>query len=171
MSLQRTIRSTPRSNAAIKELLQTVLVAELLDPSPDLWLVSGWISDLDILDNREGRLELLLGYEKGRSISLAEVLAEAMRRGSHVHIAVGSSPHNEEFARRLSRAAGPLTYDYHVGADLHEKTLCGKDWVITGSMNFTWNGVHRNEESTVFRVDSVEAAKTRLDFDGRWTAQ
>jgi phosphatidylserine/phosphatidylglycerophosphate/cardiolipin synthase-like enzyme len=61
--------------------------------------------------------------------------------------------------------------DVHYSADVHEKTLCGSNWVVSGSMNFTWRGFEVNEESIVYAVDPELAAQSRLDFEHRWSAR
>jgi hypothetical protein len=43
---------TPRQRQALADVLTSFLLAELLTPSQPLWLISAWISDVEILDNR-----------------------------------------------------------------------------------------------------------------------
>ena len=49
---RRIFRSSYTSNAEIRELLELLFTAELLLPSRCLWIISPWLSDLDLLDNR-----------------------------------------------------------------------------------------------------------------------
>ena len=49
--LQRTVRTRPRNGLAIADVLAGVFASELCSPSPELWLVSGWVSDVMVLDN------------------------------------------------------------------------------------------------------------------------
>jgi len=46
--------------------------------------------------------------------------------------------------------------------------LVGWTWLMKGSMNFTWNGVQRNEESIEFQLDVTTAATQRLELQTRW---
>jgi hypothetical protein len=46
--------------------------------------------------------------------------------------------------------------------------MIGWDWVMTGSMNFTWNGTQVNEESIEFQFDRTVAARHRLELRTRW---
>ena len=46
--------------------------------------------------------------------------------------------------------------------------MVGTDWVMKGSMNFTWNGVQQNEESIDFVFDKHNAAQQRLELRTRW---
>ena len=52
--VRRIFRSSSTSNAEIRELLESLFAAELLSPSRCLWLVSPWLTDLELLDNRAG---------------------------------------------------------------------------------------------------------------------
>lgn len=48
---RNTFTTQATSRAEIREMLEGIFVAELLVPSDSLWLVSPWITDIDILDN------------------------------------------------------------------------------------------------------------------------
>jgi phosphatidylserine/phosphatidylglycerophosphate/cardiolipin synthase-like enzyme len=166
-TFRRTVRTNPRLGLKVNELISAALVSELLEPSRDLWLVSPWISDIAVLDNRDQHLDPVLGDLYVREVYLSEVLAMLARGGSTLHVAVRPDEHNTAFLERLERNLGePL--DLHRGDDLHEKTLCGDEWVITGSMNFTWNGLAVNDEAVTYTVDRKLAAQTRLDLEHRW---
>ena len=168
MTLERVIRTRPRTGLAIGDTLTQVLVAELLAPSRELWLVSGWVSDITVLDNSTGRYNALSSETLPHSLSLSDVLASLVKAGTELHVALRNDRHNLDFLNRLDRAVGESSYGRYESADLHEKTLCGWSWVMTGSMNFTWNGTERNEESITYRYDVAWAAKHRLELQQRW---
>ena len=46
--------------------------------------------------------------------------------------------------------------------------MVGSEWLMKGSMNFTWNGLQQNEESIDFVVGSKAAGKERLELRTRW---
>ncbi len=167
---RRMIRSNPRAGVRINDVLSAALVSELLDPSPHLWLVSPWVSDIVVLDNRDERLLGVLDETYTREIHLSEVLARLVTAGSALHVAVRPDDHNEQFVDRLHRLVGGGSFDLHEGPDLHEKTLCGYNWLITGSMNFTWRGLEMNDEAVTYTVDPAAAAQARLDLEHRWSA-
>ena len=58
----------------------------------------------------------------------------------------------------------------HVVLDpgVHEKTVCGRNWILSGSMNFTVSGLGSNEESVTYKVDGRDVAQAQLDFAERW---
>ena len=41
----------PAQSRAVRDLFQCLLIAELFNPSPKLWLFFAWISDVEIIDN------------------------------------------------------------------------------------------------------------------------
>ena len=165
---QRTIRTRPRNGLAITDVMTSLMVAELMDPSEELWLVTGWVSDIPVVENEGGQFDGLGLNLSGGSLSLADVLVHLLSRGTTVHIAVRDDPHNRQFVERVQRRyAGPRLAVY-ISPDLHEKLMCGHAWLLKGSMNFTWNGVARNEESIDLVVDAVQAARQRLELHARW---
>lgn len=172
---RRSLRSSPRSGLSIHDVLATVLTAELLSPSSQLWLVSPWISDITVLDNRDQRLEPLLGEGWARELFLSEVLSLLVARQTRLSLAIRPEEHNERFLERLDGALQRFdrtlenSVNLYTGADLHEKTICGSDWLITGSMNFTWRGLEQNDEAVTYSVDQALAAQTRLDLEHRWS--
>jgi phosphatidylserine/phosphatidylglycerophosphate/cardiolipin synthase-like enzyme len=166
--LERILRTSPVTGIRMEPLLESALVSELLAPSPELWLVSPWISDVTVLDNSRGGYDGLLPDASARPYSLAEVLALLVRGGAQLTVVTRHDPHNGPFLRRLDRlaAGGRLLVVKH--DDLHEKTLSGQDWIITGSMNFTIRGMELNDEVVFYRVDAQAAAQARVDLAHRW---
>jgi len=152
----------------MEPLLESALVSELIAPSPELWLVSPWISDVTVLDNSRGGYDSLLPDASARPYSLAEVLALLVRGGTQLTVVTRHDPHNDALLRRLERLAAPGRLAVVKHDDLHEKTLCGRDWILTGSMNFTIRGMELNDEVVFYQVDAQAAAQARIDLAHRW---
>nr|MBA3431012.1 phosphatidylserine/phosphatidylglycerophosphate/cardiolipin synthase family protein [Actinomycetota bacterium] len=110
----------------------------------------------------------VLGRVARSSLLLTEVLAELSVRGTHLHVALRSEEHNIAFRNRLQDRVRADRLSLYQGADLHEKMLVGDDWVMKGSMNFTWNGVQKNEESIDFTFNKAAASFERLELRTRW---
>lgn len=163
--LQRTVRTRPRNGLAIADVLAGVFASELCSPSPELWLVSGWVSDVMVLDNSSRQFDGLIGHDAGSSLTLSDVLRILVLKGTDVHVALRDVDHNHDFIRRLGSEPRIHTY---LSADLHEKILVGWDWTLKGSMNFTWNGLQRNEESIDLQVGPTVASTQRLELRTRW---
>jgi phosphatidylserine/phosphatidylglycerophosphate/cardiolipin synthase-like enzyme len=166
--LERTLRTSPVTGISMGPILESVLVSELIVPSPELWLVSPWISDVTVLDNSRGGYDGLVPDASARPYALAEMLALLTRGGAQLSVVTRYDRHNDPFLRRLERlaAAGQLLVVRH--DDLHEKTFCGQDWILTGSMNFTIRGMELNDEVVSYRVDPQAAAQARVDLAHRW---
>ncbi|ADB29936.1 hypothetical protein Kfla_0823 [Kribbella flavida DSM 17836] len=168
MSRSRTVRTRPRNGLAITDVLTAALLSEFCAPSPELWLVTGWVTDMPVLDNAHRQYDAVLGDDARSSLTLTEVLGALTRRGSHVHVAVREVDHNRRFVERLRAAAEPTALSAYSSPDLHEKMLVGWTWLMKGSMNFTWSGLQRNEESIDFELDVTAAATQRLELQTRW---
>lgn len=169
----RTIRTS--ASAAREELadaLQGLFVAELLAPSQPLWMVTPWISDVPLIDNRTGRFSGLLPDLPQRWIRLSEVLLKHMTRGGTVVIACRPIPHNKSFSGRLERSCAEHglvpRLRVRLEEDLHEKGVLTKNLLLSGSMNLTFNGLRRLEESIVISADPNRVARTLLDYQDRW---
>ncbi len=53
---RRIATTTQQASRQIRDVLQSVLVCEFLAPPDRLWLVSAWIVDAPVIDNRSGEL-------------------------------------------------------------------------------------------------------------------
>jgi hypothetical protein len=166
--LERTLRTSPVTGIRVDSVLTAVLISELLDPSPDLWLVSAWISDVPAVDNSRGDYDSLIIDASARVYQLSEILGQLTRQGTHLIVVTRNVPENGSFLARLDWAVEDRRSHVIHGADAHEKTFCGKDWLLSGSMNFTVNGMAVNDEAVTYRLDRGAAAQARLDLKHRW---
>lgn len=168
-ALERTVRTGPRLRLSADTILADALLSEVVDPGPVVWVVSAWISNVEVLDNTQGAFDDLLGDEGIARYRLADILARIARAGSPVRIVTRPTPHNHLFVDQLRVAAGANSAISVVFDPVeHEKTVCGRDWMLSGSMNFTVSGIGVNEEYVRYVVDDAEIAQARLDFAARW---
>ncbi|WP_280364309.1 phospholipase D-like domain-containing protein DpdK [Nocardia wallacei] len=169
---EREMRTSLVTGVKIDTLLATVLVSELLTPSEELWLVSPWISDVDVIDNTGGAFDSVFADPSNKIYSLSEVLGTLTWAGVRLGVVTRPDRHNETFLGRLDRCADPGNTRVIHEEKVHEKTFCGTDWQLTGSMNFTYRGMNVNDELVKYRVDSRVAATTRVEFahrfGGKW---
>jgi phosphatidylserine/phosphatidylglycerophosphate/cardiolipin synthase-like enzyme len=80
---------------------------------------------------------------------------------------------NEDFANRLVRDLGDsekARIRVLTRSDLHVKGLLGHGYAITGSMNFTNNGVENNEEFLCYETDPQKLAELRVEFEQAYGA-
>jgi hypothetical protein len=169
-TLERTLRTSPVTGIRVDPILTAVLLAELLTPSPEIWLVSAWISDVPTVDNSRGNYDSLIANASARVYQLSEILGMLTERGSRLTVVTRDVPENNPFLIRLGRVAITERLRMIRSPDAHEKTFCGGDWLLSGSMNFTINGMTVNDEVVTYKLDSVAAAQARIDLAHRWTS-
>ena len=166
--VRRIFRSSSTSNAEIRELLESLFAAELLSPSRCLWLVSPWLTDLELLDNRAGAWSALDPQWGPRQLRLAELLGRMLQMGVRVVIATRPDAHNEQFLRKLDdlvKSSGVENHlTVHRKATLHHKGFLGDDFYLSGSMNLTFNGVEILNEGVTFETDREATESARIAF-------
>ncbi|WP_082588408.1 phospholipase D-like domain-containing protein DpdK [Terrabacter sp. Root181] len=159
--------------AEIRGLLSALLVAELLSPSRELWLISPWVSDIPVIDNRSDAFASLSEEWPTQEIGLARVFVSLAERGTAVRLLTRPDAHNLRFiettrARAQLRNVGER-FQAKTGQVLHEKGLLSSAWYVSGSMNFTRNGILILEEALRFDSDPRVIGEARLAFMNRWT--
>ncbi|TDC79155.1 phospholipase D-like domain-containing protein DpdK [Streptomyces hainanensis] len=167
--LERTVRTGAGTGLRADTLLASALLAELVAPGPDLWVVSAWISDVEILDNSYAGFSAILDERVGTTCRLSEMLGMIANAGSRLHIVTRPGAHNEAFVSRVRAAMrDPRPLHVEFDAEVHEKTMCGRDWILSGSMNFTVNGLGSSKEQVTYTVGGGKAAQAHLDFSEQW---
>ena len=162
---RRISTTTQQASRQIRDVLQSLLICELLAPPKRLWLVSGWIVDAPVIDNRGGELVGLMPEWPDREILLSEVLAYFLASGTNVVVATNDHLANRPFPAALRAAAGkldpgeglPVTTISDPALEeqrgLHRKRLVSEHVVLWGSMNFTRSGYERNAEDVSLELD------------------
>jgi len=152
------------------DLVESLFVAELLAPSPHVWLLSPWISDIEVVDNRAGAFADVFPGRPARIIQLTDALTELAERGSRVHVVVRPEPvGNAAVITKLrSAATPPRQIDIVLKENLHEKALLTSHFHLHGSMNFTRYGREVNEEALVVNTDKDHIARTNLEYRDRY---
>src|SRR5205085_9641044 len=77
---------TRASARQVPDLLQAVFTAELLCPSPCLWLVSPWVSDIPVLDNRTNGFLPFEPRWARTQVSLSQALGKLLELGTTIHV-------------------------------------------------------------------------------------
>jgi hypothetical protein len=165
--LRKIFRSASTSNAEVSELLQAIFVAESIIPSEEIWLVSPWLTDLEILDNRSAAFSAV-GHQWGaRRIRLTELLSTALE-SSRLFVVTRPDRHNDTFIQKLrdlADAAGTSeNLTIRIRETLHIKGLLGQDYYLSGSMNFTFNGVEIHDEGIDLDTSPDSIAQARIAF-------
>ena len=169
------VKTLQGSRDEVRDLLQSLLVTELLAPSDEIWLVSPWVTDLPLLDNRAGAYAGLDPSWPKRFLTLAELLAFALKTAPLCQLRVVTRPgsHNQRFCRRLGTlteldATGDRLFLEDDRETLHIKGLAGSNFALKGSMNFTYNGVEVLEEAVELETDLSQVASLLLSFKSHY---
>ena len=167
-TLRRIFKSAVTSQNVIRELLQMIFVAELLSPGRETWIVSPWISDVTLLDNRAGGFDMLNPDWGRKEVRLVEVAVRMLACGSRLIIVTRPVEHNRSFLERLRLAVreqgvdGLLTVIEREA--LHTKGILTDKGLLLGSMNLTYSGMELNDEVVEYDIDPVNRANARLSF-------
>ena len=71
MTQRRIFKTKSVGSVVLKELMQNIFVAELLNPSQKLvWIVSPWVSDVRLIDNRGGNFDIVNPDWRGQIVNL-----------------------------------------------------------------------------------------------------
>lgn len=172
--MNRVIRkSNAQSATEVLDLLGALFSAELTQPSVCLWLVSPWVSDVEVLNNSVGTYGALVRFGR-RPIRLAEVLVTLAASGAEVVVATTPDNHNDTFIRRLSQLGTDLRVMDRVRitvdstGKLHTKAMIADGYALAGSMNITQNGIHLREEQIELHTERSYVAQARMDAYDRF---
>lgn len=166
---RRIFKSHLTGSATVRELLQSMFIGELLRPPASIWIVSPWVSNVVLLDNRHGHFDAINPEWGHREVRLADVLLALMTRGSQVTIVTRDQASNVKFVtdfrelteRHLLQQQASIT----VRETLHTKGILLSRNLLLGSMNLTHNGLQINDEWVEFSLDPEDIARTRLEFE------
>lgn len=161
----RMIKSATRKNSLqLTDCLSSLFMLELALPSRQLYLFSPWISDVALVDNRFGQVRSIAPNLEERQLPLSTLLNAMALRGTAVYIVCRPSyERTEAFLRKLSADIQVRQVE-----TLHEKGLIGDHFYLRGSMNFTYSGVHINDEHIELTTDTEQVARALLEARHRW---
>lgn len=162
--------SGPGQSRAIRDLLQSIFASELLSPSRRLWIYTGWISDIEVLDNTSRQFSALVPDWPATHIRLSSVVDALLSKGSEVILILRAVNHNESFVEVMGRLKGLYPKRLHIITEenFHEKGILGDDFLLTGSMNLTYNGTNLNDEHVIYRCDPASVEEWRVVMQHKW---
>jgi hypothetical protein len=161
-----------RARDEVRRLLASMLAAELLAPSSEIWIVSPWISNVTILDNRTGDFTALEPAWSKREVRLLDCLGSMLSRGTTLWVKTGGDPRNRPFLAELQRRARDSDSESRLklrqSGVLHTKGILTGRCLLRGSMNLTIRGVEFNEEAVTYDTDIAELAAMAIAFADQW---
>ena len=165
MTARQFLQSATDSRNAVRELLQVIFASELLTPSRCLWIVSPWLRDVPVLDNRAGSFLSLCPDFPKTEIRLSRILRELVSRGTQLVVATRPDAGNRQVIDGLGDILGLRdSLTFHERADLHARGIVGDRYSLIGSMNLTYNGLDYLTEMLIFQTERDQVEQLRLAF-------
>ena len=159
---QRVFRSVAKkNNVRLTDILGSLFALELLSPSQYFYVISPFLSEVSLLDNRYGQYRALLFEQTETWVGLAALLNALAAR--EVTVRVMYQPDARPFVKTLSDAV-----EKQERSTLHEKGLVSDHFWLSGSMNYTYSGVNQNDEQISLVTDKAQVAQAMLDVHERW---
>lgn len=165
------LQTSGRSRNEIREVLQSIFAAELLLGSRELWLVSPWITDVEVIQDPAGSFQSLWHDSTQQGIRLAQMLVRLQEQGSNVIVVTRPEESTSFIKTLLTRArasAHPENLRIVERETLHAKGLLGDGYCLSGSMNFTYSGIYRWDEMLSFYTDPAIVSQIRLEFQNEY---
>ncbi|MEO9028101.1 MAG: phospholipase D-like domain-containing protein DpdK, partial [Ktedonobacteraceae bacterium] len=166
----RIITSRARSSSVqLVSCLSSLFALELLKPGKELYLISPWLSNVPLIDNRFGQFRALVGERDKADLHLGNILTLLAARGTQVRILYRTPPNEitRQFVESLQNVAN---IECRAKRDLHEKGLITSHFYVHGSMNFTYSGVKINDESVDITNDEATIwqalQEARMSWEG-----
>ncbi len=169
MSSQRQIfLHGPLGKRHLKEVLSAQVAGLLMKPEL-IWLVSPWVSDFPVLDNRTGDWDVLEPSWGNREISFMELLASAANSGCPLRLVTLNDGKSQGFISQLkNRLLDGVDCKYLASSSLHTKGLLTSCFFLKGSMNYTFHGANLNDEVLELTNDGTMISEALLEFEERY---
>lgn len=154
----------------LREVLGSQLVTLFIRPEP-IWLVSPWLSNFLLLDNRAGQWSGLEPDWTGREISFVELLSALVQKGCRLNLVTRELEENLKFLQVLKAKlppGSPLKVTFT--PDVHTKGLLTSVFFLEGSMNFTFSGANRNDELLTLKSSGDAISEALIEFKERYGA-
>ena len=160
----------PTQSKAITDLIQSIFITELINPSKEIWFAFAWISNIDILDNTTRKFNSSHPEWPATHIKLDFILSSLLSTGTNLRFIIRRDGHNNYFIDKLNK----LKKDYFdqlkwiIEPDFHLKGLVGEDYSLSGSMNLTNRGISSNDEHIIFRTHPSVVSQHRIELKEKW---
>jgi hypothetical protein len=117
-----------------------------------------------LLGNSFGQFRAVVPEVSESDLRLSTLLNVLSERGAQVRLVCRpNQSRTEDFLRRLSSAIQVK----HVET-LHEKGLIGEHFYLRGSMNFTYSGIHLNDEHVELTTEPEQVALALAEAKQLW---
>lgn len=160
----------PLQATAISDLMQSLFVAESLAPSDPLWILSGWISDIPVINNGVREFSVIDPDWPTGTVNLTQAFRTIVSKGGRIALVLRDVVQNQRFVDGLiplKREFGNRIW-WALGEHEHAKGIVGRAFDLSGSMNFTNRGITISGEHLIYRTASETIAGRRLELANQW---
>ncbi len=168
MTVRRIFKSRTSRQGEILDVLSSLFVTEVIQPSETLWLVSPWVTDLELLDNRTGNFDYLEPAWGQRMVRITELLTRMVANGGRLNLVTNFDTHNDRFLCQLQDRVENYGVKDRLKIvrkkQLHTKGILGRSFYLHGSMNLTRGGVVFNDEQINLDIGKQAIADAELHF-------
>ena len=169
MNLRKVYKKSTTGTSILKELLQNIFVAEFIKPSKKIWIVSPWISEFTLIDNKSGNFDIINPDWRGREILFSDIIIHLLYGGSKVSIIYRPDIRSDVFVSMLKEKAKENNVFENltiIQRELkHNKGILTDHGSLSGSMNFTYTGVEISEDLIQYDIDISRVDKDKLEFE------
>lgn len=159
----RIIRSHGGSQILLDSLV-SLLTLEAMNPSKEIYIISPWLSNSPLTDNRNNKLSTICPFLNTRTVYLSDLLFTYAWRGTKVRlICKPEHKYTHDFLNLMGDKV-----EYRVLDDNHEKGLFTNMFYLHGSMNFTFYGINVNSECIRVTTEQAEVNAALLAARARW---
>jgi len=160
-----------REHSQLQNIIEGFFVSEICTPSEEIWIVSPWISNFNVIDNRQGQFSSLVPTWTPRYIKLSEVLYTICSNNTRINISTRSfekESSNREIITYLQNLVTNEEFknliNLKIDESLHEKGLLNDAMYLAGSMNLTMSGVSINKEVVEVKISDEFVNDGILEF-------
>lgn len=158
----------PLGQRHLREVLSGIMVGLFIKPER-IWLVSPWVSDFPVLDNRTGNWDAVNPSWGNREISFLELLADVVNSGCALRLVIHDDGKSKSFIKQFeNRLLKEADYKYLDSQSLHTKGLLTNHVFLKGSMNYTYHGANLNDEVLELTNDGTMISEALLEFEDRY---
>ena len=144
--------------------IESLFISELINPSERIWIISAWLTDFEVINNRGKRFSHIDIHWPSGPIKLTSVIETLLSKGSEIVCLTNDDPKNLDIETRL-RILGerhPEKLKVAKRENLHYKGILTSNFYIDGSMNFTHNGLNINEEKISYSCQKSIIAENQI---------
>tara|TARA_B100000073_G_scaffold189944_1_gene157247 strand:- start:404 stop:925 length:522 start_codon:yes stop_codon:yes gene_type:complete len=160
-----------REHSQLQKVVESFFISEICTPSKELWIVSPWISNFNVIDNRQGQFSSIVPTWTPRYIKLSEVLHSIASNSTRLNVSTRSydkESSNREIITYLNNLEKNEDFkdliNLKIDESLHEKGLLNDAMYLAGSMNLTMSGVSINKEVVEVKIGEEFVNEGILEF-------